>query len=191
MGFLQSRGIEAEQMDLSIELINKLFTKEQLSELFNIASEKKGISKANKIILQNSDFYLQTIEPVMQFLSGRDGSLATRFSNLDFWTASKRFPAEEELEWAFGTIGNHDRATHLCTHFLKDISKFITETIDPHFELIHYAESLCIHLPEFAPLQQELEKPCSFIDNLMLEIFAERINRFQPDFRGIQRTISR
>ena len=184
MGFLQSRGIEAEQMDLSIELINKLFTKEQLSELFNIASEKKGISKANKIILQNSDFYLQTIEPVMQFLSGRDGSLATRFSNLDFWTASKRFPAEEELEWAFGTIGNHDRATHLCTHFLKDISKFITETIDPHFELIHYAESLCIHLPEFAPLQQELEKPCSFIDNLMLEIFAERINRFQPDFVG-------
>jgi len=117
-------------------------------------------------------------------LSDRDSSLATRFSNGNFWPSSKRLPTEDELEWAFGTIGNHDRATHLCSLFLKDISELIQQTIDPHFELIRYAESLCLHLPEFSPLQQELEKPYSLIDELLLDIFAEKINRLQPEFVG-------
>jgi len=104
-GFLRSRNIEALQMDLSIELIQKLFTKKNLKVVFQTAALTK-LSKSNKIILSQTDFYLQTIEPVMQFLSGRDISLATRFSNLDFWQESKRLPIEDELEWAFGMIGN-------------------------------------------------------------------------------------
>lgn len=184
LGFLRSRGIDAGQTDLSIELIEQLFTRARLSEVFEKATAQTGLSKAHKIMLQHVDFYLQTIDPVMHFLSGRDGSLATRFSNRDFWAASKRLPAEEDLEWAFGTIGNQDRATHLCTLFLKDISELIQQTIDPHFELIRYAESLCLHLPEFKPLQQELEKPFSLIDNLLIDIFAEKIERLQPEFVG-------
>ena len=74
----------------------------------------------------------------------------------NFWPASKRTPNDEDLEWAFGTIGNYDRATHLCTLFIKDIVEFIQQTIDPHFELIRYAESLCLRLPEFEPLKIEL-----------------------------------
>jgi len=183
LGFLRSQNIEAEQMDLSIELIQALFTRQQLEIVFQMASEKK-LSKPHKIMLQQADFYLRTIEPVMRFLSGVDSSLAQRFSNRNFWPTSKRLPSEEDLEWGFGLIGNHDRATHLCTLFLKDLCEFIQQNIDPHFELIRYAESLCIYLPEFAPLQAELEKPCSFTDNLMLDIFAKKINEFQPDFVG-------
>ncbi|MEI6753134.1 MAG: radical SAM protein [Paludibacter sp.] len=182
-GFLRSRGIDAQQMDLSIELIQELFTKKNLKVVFQTAALTK-LSKSNKIILSQTDFYLQTIEPVMQFLSGRDISLATRFSNLDFWQESKRLPNEDELEWAFGMIGNHDRATHLCSLFLKNICQFIQQTIDPHFELIRYAESLCLRLPEFEPLEMELQKPLSLIDKLMLEIFSKEINETLPDFVG-------
>lgn len=184
LGFLRSRGINAGQTDLSIELIEQLFTRARLSEVFEKATAQTIVSKAHKIMLQHVDFYLQTIEPVMRFLSGKDSSLATRFSNRDFWAASKRLPAEEDLEWAFGTVGNHDRATHLCTLFLEDISELIQHIIDPHFELIRYAESLCLHLPEFEPLQQELEKPFSLIDNLLIDIFAKKIERLQPEFVG-------
>ena len=182
-GFLHSRGIEAEQVDLSIELIQELFTNKNLQTVFQIASKSK-LSKTNKILLSQSDFYIQTIDSVMQFLSGRDSSLATRFSNRDFWPDSKRLPNEDELEWAFGLIGNHDRATHLCSLFLKDISEFIRQTIDPHFELIRYAESLCLRLPDFSPLENELQKPVSLIDKLMLDIFSKKLTEKKPEIVG-------
>ena len=153
-------------------------------KFFQIAGSLPKLTKQNKIILQQVDFYTQIIEPVMHFLSGKDSSLAQRFSNRDFWPASKRLPSEDDLEWGFGLIGNHDRATHLCTLFLKDLCEFINQTIDPHFELIRYAESLCLRLPEFEPLQQELEKPHSLIDNLMLEIFARKIADTKPEMVG-------
>jgi radical SAM superfamily enzyme YgiQ (UPF0313 family) len=50
--------------------------------------------------------------------------------------------------------------------------------------LIRYAESLCLRLPEFEPLQQELEKPLSLIDKLMLEIFARKIADTKPEMVG-------
>lgn len=181
-GFLKSININAEQMDLSIELVSTLFTKKRLTEVFDIAALLPKLSKSNKNIVNQSEFYLRTIEPVMRFLSGRDSSLDMRFSNLDFWPASKRLPNDEDLEWGFGMIGNHDRAIHLCTMFLKDICDFIQQTIDPHFELIRYAESLCMRLPEFGPLQEELEKPLSYIDELTIELFSKRIEQNKPEF---------
>lgn len=183
-GFLRSRGIDAGQMDLSIALIEKLFTHEQLQRIFQLDFSAKKLSKHLCNLLQQSGFYIQTIEPVMRFLSGRDSSLAQRFSDLGFWPQSKRFPSEDDLEWAFGTIGNHDRATHLCTLFLKDLCDFINQTIDPNFELIRYAESLCLRLPEFVPLQQALQQPPSLIDQLMLDVFARKFRACNPEMVG-------
>ncbi len=181
-GFLRQNGIDAGQMDLGIELINKLFTRSNLSEIFQIATTLPKLSSQHKKLLNQADFYINTIEPVMNFLSGNDYSLAIRFSNLDFWPKTKRTPSEDDLEWAFGSVGNHDRAIHLCTLFLKDLCDFININIDSHFELIRYAESLCLRLPEFEPLQNELEKPLSFIDRLMLEIFKEKIETCKPEY---------
>ena len=184
LGFLRSKEVEAEQMDLSIELIEHLFTSKMLKEVFQKASLIDKLSKPNRIILQQSDFYIKTIEPVMRFLSGRDNSLALRFSDRSFWPQSKRIPTDDDMEWAFGMIGNHDRATHLSTLFLKDLCDFIQQTIDPHFELIRYAESLCLRLPEYDPLEKELQKPLSIIDQLMLDIFERRIRECNPDMVG-------
>ena len=49
MGFLRSKGIEAEQMDLSIELIQKLFTASYLTEIFQKVALGDKLSKTNKI----------------------------------------------------------------------------------------------------------------------------------------------
>ena len=184
VGFLRSQGLVAEQMDLSIELINALFTSQKLEEIFEIVSTHSKLSKPNRILLQNADFYAKTIEPVMRFLGGKDSSLAQRFCSLEFWPQSKRLPNDDDLEWGFGMIGNYDRATHLCTLFLKDLCDFINQTIDSRFELIRYAESLCLRLPEFEPLQQELNKPLSLIDELMLDLFSKKIADSKPDMVG-------
>jgi len=184
LGFLRKQGIEVEQMDLSIELIQHLFTSMQLEVIFQKAASTAKLSKVNKNILQQSDFYIKAIEPVMRFLSGRDSNLAQRFSDLAFWPQSKRLPTDEDLEWGFGIIGNHDRAIHLCTIYLKDLCDFIQQTIDPHFELIRYAEYLCLRLPEYSPLKNELNKPLSLIDKLMLDIFEEKIRECNPEMIG-------
>ena len=184
VGFLRSQGLVAEQMDLSIELINALFTRQKLEEIFEIVSTHSKLSKPNRILLQNADFYAKTIEPVMRFLGGKDSSLAQRFCSLEFWPQSKRLPNDDDLEWGFGMIGNYDRATHLCTLFLKDLCDFINQTIDSRFELIRYAESLCLRLPEFEPLQQELNKPLSLIDELMLDLFSKKMADSKPDMVG-------
>ena len=184
LGFLHSRNHNAEQMDLGIELIGRLFTGTMLKRIFEAASQHSRLSKANRIILLQADFYIQTIDPVMRFLGGKDATLAQRFCELTFWPESKRLPSDEDLEWGFGLIGNYDRATHLCTLFLKDLCDFINSTIDPHFELIRYAESLCLRLPEFRPLQNELQKPHTLIDTLMLDIFSKRMALCKPDLVG-------
>lgn len=184
LGFLHSRNHDAEQMDLGIELIGRLFTGTMLKRIFEAASQHSRLSKANRIILQQADFYIRTIDPVMRFLGGKDATLAQRFCELTFWPESKRLPSDEDLEWGFGLIGNYDRATHLCTLFLKDLCDFINSTIDPHFELIRYAESLCLRLPEFRPLQNELQKPHTLIDTLMLDIFSQRMALCKPDLVG-------
>ena len=184
LGFLHSRNHNAEQMDLGIELIGRLFTGTMLKRIFEVASQHSRLSKANRIILQQADFYIRTIDPVMRFLGGKDATLAQRFCELTFWPESKRLPSDEDLEWGFGLIGNYDRATHLCTLILKDLCDFINSTIDPHFELIRYAESLCLRLPEFRPLQNELQKPHTLIDTLMLDIFSQRMALCKPDLVG-------
>ncbi len=184
VGFLKSQNIDAGQMDLSIELVNALFTKRKLNEIFDSLPPINKLSKQAKIITQQRDFYTNTIESVMRYIGGNDSSLAVRFSNPDFWPVTKRTPNEEDLEWAFGLIGNHDKATHLCTLFLRDLCDLIKECINPHFELIRYAESLCIRLPEFEPLHQELQKELNLIDRLMLDLFERKFNYSKPEFVG-------
>lgn len=184
LGFLKSRNIEAAQADLSIELINRIFCKEKLMEIFQILETKK-LNKQHRIMLQNVDFYVNSIDAVIRFLSGKDMTLAMRFSSLNYWPQTKKTPVDEDLEWAFGITGNYDRAVHLCTIMLKDLVELIQKNIDTHFELIRYAESLCMHLPEFDAVESELQKPLSFIERELIDLFSEKILHFHPEFVGI------
>jgi hypothetical protein len=184
VGFLKTQQVEAVQMDLSIELISTLFTREGMTRIFEAVKQKKEMPENVREMLEEEEYWLQTIEPVMRFLSGRDQSLANRFADLAFWPESKRFPDEEELEWAFGTLGTIDRAKHLCTLFLKDLCDLIQTQVDERFELIRYGEKLCMRLPEFAPLQEALQQTPSLVELYMLDLLRERLKKEQPDFVG-------
>jgi hypothetical protein len=49
-----------------------------------------------------------------------------------------RFSQLEELDWAFGTMGTQDKAKHLATLYLEDISDFIVECVDANFGFSRY-----------------------------------------------------
>ncbi len=174
--FLRSRGVETDQMDLGIELIDSILQCNSLTTIFKIASQRGNLPKHVRVILSNSDFYTRHIDAVVRFLRGNDPSLATRMATADFWEDMYRMPDEEEMEWNYGTSGSTDRAKYLASLFIKNICEVIEHGVDPHFQLIRYAERLSTYLPDFKPLEEELGKPSTFIGENMLRLLKQRLD---------------
>ena len=121
------------QADLGIEVILKLFSKEGLKNLFTISSSKfqvGDVSDNSMRIFALQDEYLKTIDPVIAFLQGKNPTLALQICQEDYLPEASRFAQLEELDWAFGAMGTQDKAKHLATLYLEDISDFIVECVD-------------------------------------------------------------
>ncbi|MBR6520009.1 MAG: radical SAM protein [Paludibacteraceae bacterium] len=211
-GYMRSRGFEAEQMDLGIELIGRLFTRRELERVFDVVEDGRKLNKTMRIIVSNRRFYERNIEAVMKFLSGRDLQLANRFADIRFWEDMYRLPDEDELEWAFGVSGKIDRAKYLCSLFLRNVVDVVA-LVDEHFQLIRYAEKLCTYLATFEPIEKELEKmgtslshteilsytelseltekaslrlACgNIITEMMLELLDKKMQEVKPDWVGL------
>ncbi|MFV5697625.1 B12-binding domain-containing radical SAM protein [Flavobacterium sp. ZT3R17] len=182
-GFLNTKNIESVQADLGIEVILKLFSKEGLKDLFEVAGIKfqvEEISDNSKRIFALQDEYLKTIDPVIAFLQGKNPTLALQICQEDFLPEASRFAQLEELDWAFGTMGTQDKAKHLATLYLEDISDFIVECVDANFGFSRYAERLGRSANSFDELYEALQQEPTYIDNLLLSILKERIETIQP-----------
>ena len=130
-------------MDLGIEVILKLFSKEGLQNVFTIAALNiQKLTPNSQRIQALQDEYLKTINPVIAFLQGKNPTLALQICQEDFLPEASRFAQLEELDWAFGTMGTQDKAKHLATLYLEDISDFIVECVDANFGFSRYAERL-------------------------------------------------
>lgn len=188
-GYMRSLGFEAEQMDLGIDLINRLFTRVELERVFDVVdarfeARELKLNKTMRIIVSNRRFYERNIEAVMSFLSGCDLSLANRFADIRFWEDMYRLPDEDELEWAFGTSGKIDRAKYLCSLFLRNVVDVVA-LVDEHFQLIRYAEKLCTYLATFEPIEKELQRKETKIEELMLELLDKKMQDVKPDWVGV------
>jgi hypothetical protein len=182
-GFLNTKNIESVQADLGIEVILKLFSKEGLENLFKVASSTfnvEEISDNSKRIYALQDEYLKTIDPVIAFLQGKNPTLALQICQEDFLPEASRFAQLEELDWAFGTMGTQDKAKHLATLFLEDISDFIVECVDSNFGFSRYAERLGRSANSFDELYEALQQEPTYIDTILLSILKERIETIQP-----------
>ena len=181
-GFLNTQGVTSHQMDLGIETILQLFSRDGLSNLF--ASTNDHLADASPNILRIYSLrhqYIETIDPVIRFLQDEDPTLAHRIVQRRFLPEASRFEQTEDLEWAFGTMGIRDQARHLATLYLEDLGDFITEMADPHFGFSRYAERLAMSASSFDNLYQALQAPPGFIVQLMLELLEERISTHQPN----------
>lgn len=182
-GFLNTKNIESVQADLGIEVILKLFSKEGLQNLFKVASLKftvGEVSDNSERIYALQDEYLKTINPVIAFLQGKNPTLALQICQEDFLPEASRFAQLEELDWAFGTMGTQDKAKHLATLYLEDISDFIVECVDANFGFSRYAERLGRSANSFDELYEALQQEPTYIDTVLLSILKERVETIQP-----------
>lgn len=185
-GFLKTKGYEADQVDLGIMLVDKLFTRNMLEAIFAASAplfEGKTTKNLRNIFVRKHE-YLQTIDAVMRFLRNEDPTLSTRICNSNFLPKASRFKDIADLEHAFGDLGTTDKARHLSTLYLEDITDFIHDTLCPFFSLGRYGERLCQIMPEFAPLEQALNLDGNIVDDLMLSLLNETIIRTQPSLIG-------
>lgn len=179
-GFLNTKNIGSVQADLGIEVILKLFSKEGLKNLFQSIHYQPTTDNCSRI-LALQDEYIKTIDAVILFLQGKNPTLALQICQEDFLPEASRFAQLEELDWAFGTMGTQDRAKHLATLYLEDISDFIVECIDENFGFSRYAERLGRSANSFDELYNALQQQPTYIDDLLLSILKEKIETVQPD----------
>ncbi len=184
-GFLNTKDIESVQADLGIDVILELFSKKGLTDLFDFSKasfEVAGseISDNSRRIFALQEEYIKAINPVIAFLQGKNPTLALQICQEDFLPEASRFAQLEELDWAFGTMGTQDKAKHLATLYLEDISDFIVECVDANFGFSRYAERLGRSANSFDELYEALQQEPTYIDGILLSILKERIEAIEP-----------
>ena len=180
-GFLNSKSIQSYQCDLGIETILALFSAKGLTAVFQEIEDKKSELSANaQRIFNLRNSYIQTIDPVIAFLQEKNVTLAHVICEGNYLPEAGRFAQKEDLDWAFGTMGNRDKAKHLSTLYLEDLSDLIKEAIDPQFGFSRYAERLGRSAATFDEIDAALLAPDSFIDTILLRLLSEKIDFYEP-----------
>ncbi len=190
-GFLRSRQIDAVQEDLALALVLSFFTSQGISEIHTqaLTLPEQDRSASVNYFLDYFESYQDTIEPVIAFLQGRDSTLSHRINTRDFLPEGPRFfsldayddeDSADPLAWAFGALGSHDRARHLATLYLNDLSDVLRDAVDDRFEFVRYAESLASSQPTFNPLAEALAAPPTLMDLRLQKLTIQAVEKHQP-----------
>jgi radical SAM superfamily enzyme YgiQ (UPF0313 family) len=185
-GFFNTKGIASVQADLGIEVTVELFCKDGLDKLFQTVQDKLQkeellvLSENSTRILALKDAYLKTIDQVISFLQGKSNTLAHLICSRHFLPEASRFKQLDDLQWAFGSMGKQDMAKHIATMYLEDLSDFIKENIDEHFGFSRYAESLGRSANSFDELYNALQKPFTYLDEILIKILDVKLKKINP-----------
>jgi hypothetical protein len=165
-------------MDLGIEVILELFSKNGLTQIFSSFTHHQ--SPNIQRIYSLKDDYIKTIDSIITFLQGKNPSLARQICSGNFLPEASRFTQLDDMEFAFGAMGLQDKAKHLATLYLEDLSDFIVECIDENFGFSRYAERLGRSANSFDKLYNHLQMELTFIDEITIKILKKKIEEVEP-----------
>jgi radical SAM superfamily enzyme YgiQ (UPF0313 family) len=205
MGCLRKHAgadVQVAQADFSLQLFLRLFSREGLAAVRDQLSGRgraRGARAASASasvagFLAEADRYLAVVDPVVRFLQGRDPSLALRIVGRGFLPEGPRFATigeggdgdgDDALGWAFGELGVTDRARHLASLFIDDLSDVVRDGIDARFELSRYGERLASSAPTFDELGAALDAPPTLIDTLLDDLARQAVRAHAPDLVGL------
>ena len=179
-GFLNTKNISSFQMDLGIEVIWELFSKTGIQKVFAADLDLNNFSENSQRIFALREEYIKTIDQVILFLQNQNPTLARQICSMNFLPEASRFNQLDDMEFAFGNMGLQDKAKHLATLYLEDISDFIVENIDADFGFSRYAERIGQSANSFDELYLKLTGKQSFTDDFTLKILQEKLETSQP-----------
>ena len=190
-GFLRSRGVDAVQEDIALQLVLELFSPAGLRAMHEkvLALPAKKRTPSLHCFVDNFERYLASVTPAVAFLQGRDPSIGHRICGRQFLPEGPRFASLDNyiddeggdpLAWAFGSLGVQDRARHLATLYLDDLADVLRDAVDSRFEFVRYAESLARSQPTFEPLARALAAPKTLVDATLEKLTLAAVDRHKP-----------
>jgi hypothetical protein len=193
-------GLEVTQADASLSLFLRLFSAPLLARMADeLGLRARKIGKRVPVppsithFLAHPDRYIDTVEPAIRFLQGRDPSLAFRIVGRSFLPEGPRFEhlsppptaehagLDEQLVSAFGTLGSTEQARYLASLYIDDLADVWRQGIDPRFEFARYGERLAASAASFDPLHEALSGDPTLIDTTLDELTLELVTSAQPD----------
>ena len=172
-GFLNTKHIDSFQADLGIEVILEIFSSAGLTHLFaNSILDENSTDNAQKIYALRES-YISCIDDAVSFLQGNNPTIAYQIASRNFLPEADRFLNYQDT--AFGSMGIQDKARYIATLFLEDISDFIKECADEHFGFSRYAERLGRSANQFDEIYEALQKPLSYIDQILVRVLDKHL----------------
>jgi hypothetical protein len=202
-GFLRAHAVELDatvtQADASLALFLRLFSAPLVARMADVltlraraARRKAPMPASIAHFLEHARRYVATVGPAIRFLQGRDPSVALRIVGRAFLPEGPRFAhlsadatPDEQLDWAFGSLGSSDQARYLASLYVDDLADAWREGIDPRFELARYGERLAASAPTFDPLEAALDSEPTLVDEALIAITRELIALHRPDVVGM------
>ncbi|MGY6647332.1 B12-binding domain-containing radical SAM protein [Wenyingzhuangia sp. IMCC45574] len=182
-GFLESKGVEVTQMDLSIELFTSIFTGEFIDAVFKQAE-----------LLENNDFplvwkfredYISKVDTVMDYLRVQEVTAAYQIVHKDFLPQGhRRVKLEKDLSTEFGLLGILDKAKHVATLFVEELGDFIQANVDEFFSFTRYAESIARAASSFDEIDDLLQYETTLIEDEMLYLLEQQLQQADYDMVG-------
>ncbi|MEI3419929.1 MAG: hypothetical protein V8R91_02055 [Butyricimonas faecihominis] len=184
-GFLNTKGVDSVQVDLSLEVILEIFSSRGLHELFQQVAAREIACRTmpGVFLLCRRSTSAQLMRSWLSCKEEPDAGLLDL--RILFSAPASRFEQEEDTEWAFGVMGLEDKARYLSTLYLEDLSDFLQETVDEHFGFSRYAEHLGRSASSFDELNAELAKPLTFTDHYLIRLLAARMKEYRPEVVAI------
>lgn len=187
------QGLEVFQADAGIDLVLRLFSRRFLLQIReDLVKRKRGeLPDSAWHFLAHSAQYIDTVEPAIRFLQGKDTTLASRIVSRGLLPEGRRFQAAESrelLESAFGAMGVQDQAKFLASLYIDDLADLFQEAVDPRFGLSRYADRLAASQLSFDAIAGRLEmvmggKPTR-IEQELVALVAEYAQTYHPDVVG-------
>ena len=181
-GYLDKKGYNCVQADLSIELFLKVFSKEFLKKVF-IESNKINNILYPEIHNAKKD-YLSSIETIVAFLQQPNTIKAYQILNDSFLPKFHRFANLTELDFSFGDMGLLDKAKYFATLYIEELGDFIQANLDEDFGFTKYAEKIARTATSFLPIEKKLNAEPSLIIEELIALIHLKIKKEKPTLIG-------
>lgn len=186
--YLAKLGHEVNQVDLSLELILKIFSKDGIKK---VVAEIKKAKKRNELLdffVDAADQYENTVDDVIKFLQTNESPHISKLASREFVPEGPRFIPLDDNQGGvldlFDELSEVDKAKHIASLYLDDLADFIREGVDPDFGFSRYAEKISLSLNSYDPLLKRLKKR-TLLDEWIAELTISSIKKFSPDVIGL------
>lgn len=186
--YLEKAGYQVDQVDLGLELILKIFSREGIRRIAQEVKKSKTKNELLDFFLDAASEYENNIEAVIQFLQSHESPLLQTFIDRQTLPEGPRFIPLDDNQGGvldlYSELSDVDKAKHICSLFLDDLADIIRIGVDDDFGFSRYAEKIAIALTSYSPIKKRLKKK-TVIDEWITELTLVQLQKFRPDVLGL------